>query len=578
MPEAETQTTQENRFDLKSVVEASELLNTTLDLDFILSNLLLVAMSRLLVGKGMVLLADSASQNVFRVGAAKGAAGVTTGDVFELNSPAEIAEGGALPQDLRSRGFGLLLPIRHQRKTIGLVALGEKATDNRFEDSEVAFARSLVNMSASAVHSAQVGARLQQVNLDLASRVQELNTLFELSQVFGTTLDRRESLKLLGYALMGQMLVDRYAVLLSDASGQPLELVYSQGAFLEFGDEQIQALCSLSKPLRRSSNEVETNKVGEKILQAMDHLDVELAVPLHKADELRGLLLLSTRVSGKAYSDADITFVTSLGNLALTAIENADLVESRIEKERLEEELRLARIIQERLVPSNLPPIAAFEMTAHARASRHVAGDYFDAIPLAGGRHLLAIADVSGKGAPAALLMANLQAGLRLLRQEIDDSARNLADLTARLNRVVCENTDAASFITFIWGVLDPQSMSFTYVNAGHNPPRLVRNNGSAENLEKGGLILGVMPSAEYTQGTAILASGDTLFLYTDGVTEARNATGEEFGEDRLNSILRESGQMGVTERLQHVLSKIDEFVQDEPLPDDITMLLLRAT
>ena len=576
MPEQATKksTRQTSRFDLKSVIEASELLNTTLDLDFILSNLLLVAMSRLMVGRGVVLLAEQDNDDAFRVVAAKGPSGVAPGDTFSLVSPADVAEGDALPPDLQVRGFGLMLPIRHQRKTVGLVALGRKATGARFEGAEVAFARSLVNMSASAIHSARIAGQLQQVNLDLAARVQELNTLFELSQAFGSSLEKANSLKILGFTLMGQMLAERYAVLLCDDRGGPFELAASHGLSDGLDMSAFADFCALEAPLRFVEEDA---AASEQAKATMAEYRFSMAVPLRMADEMRGLLLLSPRVSGRAYSEADVAFVASLGSLALTAIENAELVESRIEKERLEEELRLARTIQERLLPTDFPDVDGYEIAALSVASRHVAGDYFDVLQLSSGKVLLAIADVSGKGAPAALLMANLQAGLRLLRQDLDSTDLDLATATSKLNRVVCENTDPASFITFFWGLLDPVSGTLCYVNAGHNPPRLVHHDGTLSKLEVGGLILGVLPNARYTQGEIDVAGGETLVLYTDGVTEARNPAVEEYEEHRLDAILSANVTASSKACLDAIRADVVAFAAGEPMPDDITMVVVRA-
>jgi len=562
-------------FDLNSVVEASELLNASLDLDFILGNLLLVAMSRLLVSRGIVLLADQEDGSQFRVAAAKGPAGVKLGDTFTLAVPADVAEGSAVPKPLRERGFALLLPIRHQRKAVGLVGLGAKASADAFEAIDVAFARSLVNISASAIHSSQVAGQLQQVNLDLAARAQELKTLFELSQAFGATLDREQALKLLGFALMGQLLADRYAVLLKQAGGDaPFGLAAQHGLKDELDGGFLAHLGTLDVRVRLSGA---TEGIPEPVLEGLKAHGMRIAMPLRMQDEMRGLLLIGPRASGRAYTEADVAFVASLGTLALTAIENAALVEARIEKERLEEELRLARTIQKRLLPTDMPAIPGYEMASLSLPSRYVAGDYFDVLSLAGGKLLLAIADVSGKGAQAALLMANLQAGLRLLRQELDPEKPDLVLATRKLNRVVCENTDAASFITFFWGVLNPETGRFTYVNAGHNPPRLVHPGTGLEPLESGGLILGVLPNAKYAEGNVQISPGDALVLYTDGVTEARNADDEEYDETRLDAALLQHCGHSADDCLNALRTDVEAFIDGVPYTDDVTMLVLKA-
>lgn len=563
------------RSDLKSVFEASELLNASLDLGFILGNLLLVAMSRLLVGRGIVLLSDGDDAGQFHVAAAKGPAGVKLGDVFTLAAPADVAVGGAIPQPLQERGFVLLLPIKHQRKVVGLVGLGVKASTKEFEAIDVAFARSLVNISASAIHSARVAGQLQQVNLDLAARVQELNTLFELSQAFGAALDRDQALKLLGYALMGQLLAERHAVLLKQAGGDaPFELAAQHGLRRVLDEGFLAHLASLNAPVRSESRgEGEPKYIHEGLLAH----NMAMAMPLRMQDEMRGVLLIGPRATGRAYSEADVAFVASLGTLALTAVENAALVEARIEKERLEEELRLARTIQKRLLPAEMPTVSGYEIASLSLASRHVAGDYFDLLTLTGGNLLVAIADVSGKGAPAALLMANLQAGLRLLRQGLDPDNPDLAAATKKLNRVVCENTDAASFITFFWGVLDPRTGRFVYVNAGHNPPRLVRDGTGLEPLEAGGLILGVLPDAHYEEGEAHIATGDALVLYTDGVTEARNSEDEEYDEARLDVALGRHCGLSADACLKALRLDVETFIAGVPYTDDVTLLVLKA-
>ena len=559
------------RFDLKSVVEASALLNASLDLDFILGNLLLVAMSRLLVGRGLVLLSERESTSEFRVAAAKGGTAMAPGDITTLRVPADVAEGDAVPMVLREQGLVLLLPVRHQQRVVGLVALGAKATGQPFEPTEVAFARSLVGISAAAIHNAQVAGQLQRVNLDLAARLQELDTLLELAQAFSTALDREGALKLLGFTLMGQFLAERHAVLLCE-DDEKLIVAASRGLEAEMDEAAMELLNVMEAPCQLTDPE---EPLPDGVADLLRALDFVLALPLRTPDAPRGLLLLGPRITGRPYAPSDLSFLSALGALALTAIESAALVEARIEKERLEEELRLARSIQERLLPGELPLVPGLELDTLALASRHVAGDYFDVLEMDDTHLLVAIADVSGKGAPAALLMANLQAALHLLRQSLDPLAPDLAGATQRLNRVVCENTDPASFITFCWGVLDRHR--FRYVNAGHNPPRLLHANGAVDRLDVGGLLLGVLPDAVYETGEVVLAPGNALVLYTDGVSEARNPDEEEYGEDRIDAFLARHRQHTAPELLTALRTDVNAFADGTPLADDVTVLIAKV-
>jgi sigma-B regulation protein RsbU (phosphoserine phosphatase) len=596
MPDTERQPppAASDRFDVTSVVEASEVLNASLDLDFVLNNLLLVAMSRLLVGRGVVLLAEherAGNPDGFWVAAAKGPLGLKLGAPLDLPAPAEVAEGDAVPPALRERGVALLLPIRHDGRPVGLVGLGRKATGAVFEPAEVAFARSLVGVAAAAVHNARVAGQLQRVGLELAARVQELNTLFELSRAFAAALDRDEALKLLGFTLMGQFLAERHAVLLRPSERAPYEVAAARGVALAPGAAE--ALTPLDAPLRTGAGDDAAEAVPgaavtpEAVLRTHR---LALALPLRLQRGVRGLLLVGPRATGRGFTEADLAFLTALGTLALTAVERAGLVEARIEKERLEEELRLARSIQERLLPHELPHVAGLDLAALALASRHVAGDYFDLLPLpsaeggADGRLLVAVADVSGKGAPAALLMANLQAMLRLIAPSFS-SARDpaepeptLAGATARINRVVCENTEATAFITFFWGVLDTATGRLRYVNAGHNPPRLVRADGTVEALQAGGLILGVLPAVRYEEGEAVLEPGDALALYTDGVTEALDTADEEYTEERLDAALARHRALAAPALLAALKDDVTAFADGRPFNDDLTLLVLKRT
>jgi sigma-B regulation protein RsbU (phosphoserine phosphatase) len=204
-----------------------------------------------------------------------------------------------------------------------------------------------------------------------------------------------------------------------------------------------------------------------------------------------------------------------------------------------------------------------------------VAGDYYDAILLDEHRILFAIADVTGKGIPASLLMSNLQATLRIL-VSIDVS---LEEGTAHMNRVITENTGFDKFITYFHGIYDRRDRSFTYVNAGHNPVMLVRHDGTLELLETGGLLLGVIPGATYEKGRVILGQGDILAFFTDGITEAMSPQGEEWGEERLEPLLIEARHASAQDILDRVRSAVADFTEHAPvLSDDVTMLVVKAT
>lgn len=251
--------------------------------------------------------------------------------------------------------------------------------------------------------------------------------------------------------------------------------------------------------------------------------------------------------------------------------------EEAIERERLERELQTAREIQERLLPHKMPQIPGFEISGTSLPSQQVGGDYFDFLDMASGQLGVAIGDVSGKGIPAALLMANLQASLHGLVSD----PHEVAAVVSRINNQLVRSTDANMFATFFYGVLDRQRSAFTYTNAGHNPPLLFRADGTLERLKSGGLIIGFLSDQPYEQETVEIRPGDMVVLYTDGITEALapdagRDTIELFGEERLVDVVRTSLMRSAREVQATILKAISTYTEDSPQHDDITLVVIK--
>src|SRR5712671_4348671 len=235
-----------------------------------------------------------------------------------------------------------------------------------------------------------------------------------------------------------------------------------------------------------------------------------------------------------------------------------------------EHEIAEARAIQEGFLPKEIPQLAGYEIAAAWQSARVVGGDYFDVLPFDGEMCGLCIADVAGKGMPAALLMSNLQAAVRGLA-----SLSVAPDLLCRrLNSLIYRNTANDRFITFFYAQLDGPARRLAYVNAGHNAPFVLRSNGSHERLRDGGTVLGVFASPDYELGSAQLCPGDRVVLFTDGVTEARNAAGEEFGEARLLRLLEDHRALSADDLQAKILAAAGEFSGGR-WQDDATLLVL---
>jgi sigma-B regulation protein RsbU (phosphoserine phosphatase) len=262
----------------------------------------------------------------------------------------------------------------------------------------------------------------------------------------------------------------------------------------------------------------------------------------------------------------------TLARQAQAALESVRLHRVELEKQRQDGEMQIAREIQLSLFPKSFPEVPGFEIAARSDACHEVGGDHYDVIPLATGRIAFVIADVSGKGAPASLLMASVHAWLRALA-----GSESPSHLASRLNRFLYENTQANRYVTMFYAELDAESRRLTYVNAGHVPPYRRGWEGSEARLEEGGPVLGLIEDAPFSEGETILEPGEIVTLVTDGVTEATRGADEEFGDARCWEVLRQCGRRSAGEMVTAVTSAVSEWIGGEKAADDLTVIVLKA-
>lgn len=298
-----------------------------------------------------------------------------------------------------------------------------------------------------------------------------------------------------------------------------------------------------------------------------------LGVPLLSRGKLIGIIILFNKLAGQTFSDDDQRMLSIIASQSAQVIENARLFEQELELHRLEQDLLMAREIQQRLLPKESPTIEGFELAGMSYPAREVGGDYFDFIKIS--EHLwgITVGDVSGKGIPAALLMSNLQATLRgqaFTQQSIKECVKNA-------NYLLYLNTDPEKFATLLYGLLDSKSRTFTYVNAGHNYPLYLNQKGQFQELITGGPLLGMLPEAIYEEGQIHLQQEDILIIYSDGVTEAENELGELYGERRLRKLIQKNRHLGAAQFIKTIYNEISQFVGSKNFSDDITIVALRA-
>lgn len=314
------------------------------------------------------------------------------------------------------------------------------------------------------------------------------------------------------------------------------------------------------------------------LAEEIGEMGAELAFPLHamardgSGSDLVGVLLLGRKVTETRITFEESSLVQLIARQVGISLLNGALHEEQMATRLFEEEVATARRIQQQLLPETPPALDGWQLCASNSPSRQVGGDYHDFLPLSGRRVGLAIGDVSGKGVPAALLMSNLQAALRVRVLAGQPMDRVVEDV----NRQICRNTAHESFISFFLAELEPEEGRLSFVNAGHNAPLLVRADGTVQPLETGGLLLGVFPEATYERGEARLEPGDLLAMYTDGVTEAFNAHGDMFSEERLQDTLVRHRDRSAGELHDRILEEVRLFQQGLLPDDDLTLVLLK--
>ena len=298
-----------------------------------------------------------------------------------------------------------------------------------------------------------------------------------------------------------------------------------------------------------------------------------MAVPLQTREAVIGLLYVDLTNLARFFTHDDLNLLTVMANIAAIRIEHAHLIEVEAAERIHSRELSQAADIQRGLLPRCAPVVTGLELAGYNLPCRTVGGDYFDYLPYGDGQLALLVGDVAGKGMPAALLMASLQAHA----QALTESGGEVRNVVAKLNKAVTSRSPGNRFITFFLAVFDPGTSMLTYCNAGHNPPMLIRADGSIERLEEGGLVLGIFAGAAFEQKTTRFDIGDTLILYSDGVVEACPAnTEEEFGEERLVRIVGESCTLDLQRVIERVMEELKTWSGDGSYADDVTIMLAR--
>lgn len=467
---------------------------------------------------------------------------------------------------LTASGSALLVPLEKAGRLVGVLLLGDRGEPYGAE--ERLFAETLSVSAAAAIDNGRVYEELQRLNQRLSLKVYQLDSLFDITRELNRSPDVSRIREVLLTNAMGHVLTTR-ALMLHD--GRVVEqrgcaLTPEERARVEAGSQKLAELAD-----ERSVCDLAEGEVRDILLR----LKMDTVIPLRSGESCHGALLLGSKASGKPLADEDRDFLRSLASQAAAALDNVRLTREFVEKQKIEKEMAIARRIQRALLPESEPGIEGWDIAGINIPCLTVGGDYFDYVARGDGKHWLVIADVSGKGTGAALLMASVQAALHALAGVGDIS---LEALSERLNELVYDSTEGNRYVTAFFASVDASTGETSFVNAGHCFPVLLRANGTVERLEEGSQVIGLLPKISLSTGRTRLDSGDLLVLYTDGLSETSSPEGEEFEEERIIEIMRESAGKPSREIMATLLSRVRVFAAEAGLADDLTLMVVQRT
>lgn len=509
---------------------------------------------------------DEAAPVEHRLAAGEGLAGW----VVANGRSVRLADGEAPPPGVRG-GTGafrtaLVMPLLRRGEPFGAIECLDKRagefTDADFDRLEVA---------AESVSFALDYALLFQ---ETERRALEKEVLLDVARALSAPFDLDEVIEAIFTSLREVVAYDAGAIYLVNRDTRRLELVsetgYPEGSEEAFGLQVGQGIVGW---VAKTGEPVIVPEVtaDRRYVAARAGTRSELAAPMVVGGDVIGVFNLESDALD-AYHEGHLELLSAFAAQAAVAVQRARSARDLLERRRLERELAIARDIQQSFLPSGAPQVPGFDLAGTSIPHEQVGGDYYDFIPISDTRLGLAIADVSGKGIPAALIMAGFR--MSLLAEIRNEFA--IRAVMRKVSLLLHESTERDRFVTAFYGVLDWKNGVVIFSNGGHNPPMLVRRDGSCEKLVEGGLALGVLPDARYEERPVALRDGDVLVLYTDGVSEAENTRGEQFGEQRLQDLVRRHAHVPAAEILERIVGAVREWTTGKGTTDDVTLIVVR--
>lgn len=485
--------------NLEALLESAQLLHSSLNLDDLLRHLLRSVMGRLLVTKAFISVADETGMKLKLV---RGRVKLNTGNLYRA-------------EEAQQAGIDVILPIGDEASPIGLLGIS-KPQGRELDAQEIEFIQALLGMAASGIANASAHAETKRLNQALDQKVQDMQALIDLGRGLTSSFEPEEVAQLLMLTLSGRWMVRKYA-LIAWKKGQP-PVIRQKGMSLQ---ALVDYHCYGYDPEKLEDAMHPSELPQGWVRDLIEQEQGQIVFPIKAGDDTTGgLVILGSRPGNLPYSTTDLEFGAGLVAQAAVAFENSWFFRTAVERKKVEQELELAASIQQNLFPGKLPSLANYDLAARNRPARQCGGDYYDALPLGidytDTKHLLCVADVSGKGLPASLLMSNMQASLRALLGRLP----SLTDLATHTNSLLYATTPSNKYVTAILLEIDATTGRCRYVNAGHTDCLLLRSSGEAIWLQSTGTPLGLMAPEiiamlqPYQEKEFVLEPGDLIALF----------------------------------------------------------------
>lgn len=420
------------------------------------------------------------------------------------------------------------------------------------------------------------GTPLQEENRRLRRAVEELSVLNDLARAIGASLNSQEIMRTIVHRSLRAINAEQGVITLVDAhASEPMKTLIrtavSSAAYspYHFNQSLLGWMHLNKKPLTLNDPRNDDRFKGVKWDDSVNSL---LCVPMVIKGELKGVLTVYNKKGDGLFTDDDQRLLAIIAAQSAQVVENARLYESEQDFLRMKEEIRLASRIQNDLLPKQVPEVPGYDIAGRSIPAQMVGGDYFDFIHMSEGRIALCLGDVSGKGLPASLLMANLQATLRG-QTLLGPTAR---ECVGRSNMLLYESTSSEKFVTLFYSILDPAEHRLAFCNAGHENPFLVSEGKDVVRLSEGGVVLSILENFPYQEQCVDLAPGDCMVVFSDGITEAINPAQEQFGEERLGRLIADHTSETATELIESIIKAVRQFAGSAQQMDDMTLLVLK--